>query len=265
MPQNTALPINSQAVRLGIAGAALTIVGILTSGPIGTVLVSAIHPSPPWQDAELFALNFHWIQTVPFFAGFALVGGYVVLFAALQAMAAPRHRAAATSAVIFAAVFATFIFFNYICQTTFIPALAQSYRPEYEPLISALSFANPLSLSWAIEMWGYAFLGVASWIAARIFDRGGVETAVARLMDVNAVISIAGAFVTVARPGWVLTSAGLINYVAWNIVVLAISILIVVALRKRLRDAEVSGRGNSEEERRSLADLALRPNPTAMR
>ena len=80
----------------------------------------------------MFAQNYHPVQTLPFFFGFAMITGYIMLLAAL-------------------------IFFNYICQTTFVPALSSDYRPEYDPIISTFSLANPRSLSWTIEMWGTRF------------------------------------------------------------------------------------------------------------
>lgn len=101
-------------------------------------------------------------QTAPFFGGFFLVGGYVVMIAALYQLAEEQQKTNALVAVVFTSIFATLIFFNYISQTTFIPAMAQAYQPAYDAAISIFSLANPLSLCWAIEMWGYALLGVAT-------------------------------------------------------------------------------------------------------
>jgi hypothetical protein len=223
----------SSALRAGIWGAALTIAGILLSGPIGLLAVMALQPSPPWVDAASYAQSFHPIQTLPFFGGFFLVGGYVVMMAALYQLAEERQKAQALMAVAFTAIFATLIFFNYINQTTFIPALVQAYRPAYEPVISTFSLANPLSLCWAIEMWGYAFLGVATWLTASIFHRNRVEQVTAVLMVANGVVSIVGGFVTAWSLGWVLTTPGVVSYVGWNILVLALSIFVVLSLRKR--------------------------------
>jgi hypothetical protein len=109
----------------------------------------------------------------------------------------------------------------------------QAYQPAYEPVISTFSLANPLSLCWAIEMWGYAFLGVATWLTASIFHRNRVEQVTAVLMVANGVVSIVGGFVTAWSLGWVLTTPGVVSYVGWNILVLALSIFVVLSLRKR--------------------------------
>lgn len=223
----------TSALRAGIWGAALTVAGILLSGPIGLLAVTMIHPSPPWIDAASYAQFFHPIQTAPFFGGFFLVGGYVVMMAALYELADEQQKTHALIAVTFTAIFATLIFFNYINQTTFIPALVQSYRPEHDSAISTFSLANPLSLCWAIEMWGYALLGVATWLTASIFNRNRIEKITAALMIANGIVSIVGGIVTAWNLGWVLTTPGVVSYVGWNALVLALSVFVILSLRKR--------------------------------
>ena len=73
----------ASALRAGIWGAALTVAGILLSGPIGLLVVTVLQPSPPWVDAASYAQAFHLIQTAPFFGGFLLVGGYIVMMLSL--------------------------------------------------------------------------------------------------------------------------------------------------------------------------------------
>ena len=54
------------ADRFGSAGAVLTAVGIVLSGPIGLMAVTLTHPAAPWTSAEAYARQFHWVQTLPF-------------------------------------------------------------------------------------------------------------------------------------------------------------------------------------------------------
>ena len=54
-------------------------------------------------------------------------------------------------------------------------------------------------------------------------------------MILNGVMSIIGAVVTAWNLDWVLTLPGIVNYVIWNVVVLALSILVIVSLRRRQR------------------------------
>jgi MFS family permease len=223
----------TSALRIGIYGAAATLIGILLSGPIGLALVSAVHASPPWQGAQVYAQNYHPVQTLPFFGGFLLVIGYVVMMAAIYEIAEEKDKTATLIAVVLTGVFCALIFFNYINQTTFVPDLAKNYSPESDPVISTFSLANPRSLTWAIEMWGYAFLGLATWLAARVFNRGRLERTTAVLMILNGIISILGGFITAYNLGWVFSQAGLISYGAWNVLVFALSAFMIASLRRR--------------------------------
>ena len=219
--------------RMAIGGAALTIAGVVLSGPIGFLLVSFVHPPGAWDGAAAFARDFRAIDAAPFAAGFALILGWVMLVAGIASMALPATRPRATVAVIFTAVFAALITFNYICQTTLVPGLARAYRPEYDGIIATFSMANPLSLSWGIEMWGYACLGVATWFLADVFARGRVERMVAALMRVNGVVSVAAAVLYAVRHDWPLGIAGFVAYCIWNVLVFVLAGLVVIALRAR--------------------------------
>ena len=225
--QNTVL-------RLGKLGALINIAGIVLSGPIGLALILLLHPTPAWDTPTLWAETYHPIKTLPFFFGFLLVGGYILMMAAAHELAEEQDRVYTSIALLFTSGFVTLIFFNYISQTTFMPALARNYRPEYDALISGFSFDNPLSLSWAIEMWGYALLGVATIFAARIFTRNRTEKITAYLMIANGVISVLGALVAAANLGWVMTLPGLISYNAWNALVFALAVFFYLSLRKRM-------------------------------
>ena len=221
------------ASRTGAFGAALALFGIVLSGPLALALVAFTHPQPAWRDAELFADNYHFIQLVPYFAGLLLVAGFVILIASIHQLAEPRLKAMTASACIFAAVFAALISLNYVVQTTFVPDLARHDGDTAPALVAALSMSNPRSLAWGIEMWGYAFLGVATWLAAPIFRQTPLERGVALTFVTNGVMGVAGAAWTVARPGWAMTHTGMAAFGAWNILVAAMTALAFVALRRR--------------------------------
>src|SRR5512133_3343656 len=133
----------NSALRLGMYGAMINIAGIILSGPLGLVLVMLVHPQPAWQSAKVWAENFHPIQTAPFFGGFLLLIGYIIMMAAAHEIAEEKDKVYTRIALVLTAVFVTLIFFNYISQTTFLPALAKNYRPEYDPIISTFSLASP--------------------------------------------------------------------------------------------------------------------------
>ena len=218
----------------GARGAAfVTLIGIVLSGPVSLALVS-LHPQPGWTGPDAFARAYHPIQTLPYFTGFLLVGGAVYLIAALGALAPEEDRARATAATCFAGAFAALIVFNYIAQTTFVPALVQSRSPEAPPLIAAFSLSNPRSLGWALEMWGYAVLGVATWMAAPVLSTHGRAGRMASALFIaNGPVSIAGGVWTALRPGWVMTPVGLGLFAAWNLLMLVMVTLVIAALRVR--------------------------------
>jgi hypothetical protein len=131
------------ADRFGAAGATLMAVGIMLSGPIGLGVVTLTHPAAPWTSAEAYAHQFHWVQTLPFYAGFVLLAGCIMVIAALFAVSNDAQRLRAGAALVATAAFTGLIAFNYVCQTTFVPALARAYEPAFAPAISTLSLQNP--------------------------------------------------------------------------------------------------------------------------
>jgi hypothetical protein len=128
---------------------------------------------------------------------------------------------------------ASLILFNYICQTTYVPALARAYDPSMAPVISALTLQNPHSLSWAVEMWGYACLGAATWFASAVFDGTRLERVISQLMVANGIVSVAGGVITSVNLDWVITAPGFAAYLMWNALMLGLSILLIVAFRRR--------------------------------
>jgi len=222
----------TSANRSVVTGAIVTLAGIVLSGPVSLALVNTLHPQPSWTGPEAFALAYHPIQTLPYFTGFLLVGGSLYLVAALQTLADETHRVRATAGLAFAAAFAGLIFFNYVVQTTFVPALATDPSPENAALIAAFSLSNPRALGWALEMWGYGVLGVATWLVAPVLsERGRAGRIAAALFVANGPVSIVGALLTTLRPGWVMTPAGFILFAAWNLLMLAMVALVIVAFR----------------------------------
>ena len=112
----------------------------------------------------------------------------------LHRLASERHRFRTTCALAFVAAFAAMVFTNYAIQTTFVPALAKYGSAGDEPLVGALTMTNPRSLGWALEMWGYALLGVATWLSAPVFSSGALERLTALLFVLNGFVSIATAY-----------------------------------------------------------------------
>jgi hypothetical protein len=241
-----------RARRLGAVAAACTLLGIVVSGPLALLVVSATHPQPQWQGPELYARSFHPIQVFPYLGGLLLVGGLVSLITSIHALARDDYKPLTGTAVVLAAVFATFIFFNYVVQTTYLPTLARHYDDRYAGVVATLSMANPTSLGWAIEMWGYAFIGVATWLVAPVFHGGRLERVTAWTFIANGPVSLAGGILTTAHPGWVMTTAGLVAFSVWNVLLAVMAALALAVFRRGLG----TGRENSARQLGAPAKIA---------
>jgi hypothetical protein len=206
-----------------------------------------------WESSARFALAFHPIQVLPFFLGFVLIGGFTALVAALHASAPPELRARTSTALLFAAAFAALIGLNYIAQTTFVPGLARAYRPEHDAAIAAFSMSSPISLAWALEMWGYGFLGVATWLVAPVLRETPRERLTAWIFVANGPLSVIPALLTAFLPGWVLTPIGFVSFLVWNVLAIALGITSWLVFGARLQAAA--------DLLRPAPDLATRAAP----
>ncbi len=208
-------------------GSIAALIGFILSGPVGSVLVLIIKPQPAWTSAANFVTNYNSLQTIPYYFGFILIGGMLILTVAHHLNAdnePPRDKMHIFLSVVWTTIFAAIIFFNYICQLAFVHHLAIDYKPENDQLIATLTMANPASLSWAIEMWGYAILGVATWLLSAYYREK--NKAIYFLLISNGVASVVGAASYVYDGNWLLTTAGVASYASWNILMIVLLILI---------------------------------------
>jgi hypothetical protein len=224
-------PGNESALRLGLLGAILTVVGTLLSGPFAVLLVAAIQPQPAWESPQVLVANYHRIQSLPFYFGILLMSGSLMMIGSVYLLAVDKGTP--LLALLFTSIAAGLIFLNYLTQATFIPALAESYNPALDPVITALSMVNPHSIAWALEMWGYGFLGMGTWLAAGFFANQGIERAAKILFVLNGVLSVIGTLWTSFDLGWVLSTAGLVSYGAWNLLYVILAVVFYIALNKR--------------------------------
>ena len=88
-----------------------------------------------------------------------------------------------------------------------------------------------MSFCWANEMWGYAFLGIATWFMASYYH--GRSTVIRALLIVNGIVSVFSAIFTVFDVYWVMTTVGLIAYFAWNLLMILLMVLIYFHSKKQ--------------------------------
>jgi hypothetical protein len=231
MSRSTAVTPASPS-KLGWTGAACTLAGAILSGPGAMLVVELSYPQPSWRGAEAFVERYHPVQALPYFLGFLLVGGFVLLIAALHADATKRHRARSGAALSLAGAFAALIGLNYVLQTTFVPALVGDFTTDHAPILAAVTMANPRSLGWALEMWGYAVLGAATWLVAPVFEGRRMARAARLTFVANGPASIVPAILTAFEPGWALGVLGLISFVVWNLLVIAMTVSALIWFRR---------------------------------
>ncbi|MFC1956921.1 hypothetical protein ACFLVY_01315, partial [Chloroflexota bacterium] len=217
---------NSRAKYLSVS-ALLAIIGILFSGPVGLFIVRTSGEQPPWQSAKVFIENYSPIQTMPYAFGFLLVAGFLLFFASLVNAGKDDQKPREVMGLTLAIVFGSLISFNYIIQVAYIPnALDQN-----EAILSFLTMANPKSLAWATEMFGYAILGLATIVVAPLFSGGGLQRIIKWLLIINGVASIGGAVAATIDLSEMLSTPAMIGYYFWNILIVVIMVLIIVQFR----------------------------------
>jgi len=217
-------------------GSIVALVGFIFSGPVSLIVVKALSPQPRWVSSSVFISNYHIIQDVPYYFGFLLIGGMLIVSAGhyLNYQGSDNKLAKFHLFVAFGwtIVFCSLISFNYVCQIAFVRNLAINYKPEYDFAIATFSMANPLSFCWANEMWGYAFLGISTLLMSGYYRSR--NRMIRLLLITNGVVSIATAMSTIIDINWVLTPIGLIAYLVWNALMIAVIILIYKNHQPRL-------------------------------
>jgi len=214
--------------------AALIFAGAVLSGPVAVLVVEMLAPQPAWTSVDAFADNYRALQGVPYLLGYVLLAGFVLFAAACHALAPSNLRLRTSAALVFTAVYASLVFTNYTIQLAFIPrVLAQ--RPAF---IAYLTMANPSAFAWFLEMFGYAAMGVATWLVAAAFGGSRRGLAIRYLLVANGVLSIVGAACTALFDRWVMTPSGFASFAAWNCL-----IPVCFALIARAPDGGLAGVG----------------------
>lgn len=213
--------------RILFAAALVVIAGVVLSGPAAVALLAFAAPQPPWSDVETFAAHYRPLQGLPYLFGFVLLGGFVAFMARAASAIRARHEMRAATATVATAVFATLVFVNYTLQLAWVPAAARARSPFLE----LFTMANPTSICWSFEMFGYAALGIAMWLVVPAFAGRWIHG----LIATNAVASIASAGAAAADPSWLMTPLGLFGYAVWNALVVAIMVLVAIEARRGTR------------------------------
>jgi hypothetical protein len=223
--------------RFGIKAVYMNIFGIVFSGLVFPLLTMLVCPQPLWKDADLFVHSYNPLQTATFFCGYFLVIGSLLTFIVLYLSASQEKKVRALSALAVNVVFTAIVFLNYIIQTTYVPYLAVNNPPETDFVLAVLTMANPGSLAWALEMYGWGGIGLSFVFMAFIFEKGKYQSALKKLFLVNGICSVASAIMTSIDMNWLFSTAGLVALVVWNLLVLVIDIFLLKYFRNGLTES----------------------------
>jgi hypothetical protein len=208
-------------------GARVALFGFIMSGPVAYATVNLLRPQPAWVSSAVFASHFSLVQNLPYYFGFFLVAGMFMIVAGHflnYAGGNDEVRFRLLLSLGATTVFSVLISFNYICQSTFVANLASNYKTEFDSAVFIFSMSNPLSLCWAIEMWGYGLLGIATWLLAAYYS--GRKKWIEGLLIVNGAMSLIGAIWVSIDIRWVMAPVGLMAYLGWNVLMIVVLILI---------------------------------------
>jgi hypothetical protein len=208
-------------------GAMVAFSGFVLSGPVSFLLVQWLHPQPAWHSAAVFVRYYHPLQNLSYLSGFILAGGMLMIAVGHYLNATHTKslvRFHVLLSVVWTTIFSALIFFNYICQVSFIPHLVDHYHPVLDSTIAIFSMANPLSLSWSIEMWGYATLGIASWHLSLFYRQSSRK--IYYLLIANGIVSILSAVLFTINKEWLFGKFGLSSFFIWNLLMMVLLLLI---------------------------------------
>jgi len=221
-------PDHFKSNNLISTGAIVALVGFVLSGPIAFVIVRVVRPQPTWRSPSVFAENYHIIQDTPYYFGFLLIGGMLMVsvghYLSEAGKSEPIRRFYLLLALGLTIMFCTLISFNYICQISFVRNLAINYKQEHDTAIAVFSMANPLSFCWVNELWGYGFLGIATWLTAGYYENR--NNLIRILMIANGILSLVSAVWTIFNMSWVMTTVGLVGYFFWNVLMMFMMVAI---------------------------------------
>lgn len=197
----------------------IVILGSLLSGPIVSGIVKFIKPQPAWVDAKTYLAHYDFIQVLPILFGFVLLFGNCLFVCSIIRLAkTEKEKLYSHLAIIMVTIYAVIVSLNYIIQVGYMKPL----EGISEDVITILSMQNPLSLSWVLEMTGYAFLGIAFWLTIPLFK----EKVIRILISFNGIISILGIIVTCYDLSYPMGKYGIISYAFWNVLVIIIMLMI---------------------------------------
>lgn len=219
--------ITKEALQFAKTAIYLNIFGIFFSGLVFPLLTMFFCPQPAWKDAALFVQSFNPLQTATFFCGFFLILGSLMTFVALYFVSDGNRKIWSFTALSINLVFTVVVFLNYIIQTTYVPYLAINNPPETNSVLTVFTMANPGSLAWSLEMYGWGGIGLSFIFMSVVFENAKFDHILKKLFIVNGICSVGSAIMTSVDMRWIFSPAGFISLIVWNVLVFVIDIYLL--------------------------------------
>ncbi|MCK5342404.1 MAG: hypothetical protein KAR20_03320, partial [Candidatus Heimdallarchaeota archaeon] len=174
-------------------------------------------------------MNFHMLQTLPYWFGFFLLVGNILFIVSASRLPTIRDKIHSSLSLVCVVIYGSLISINYAIQTTTIPAMVS----DSNPILETFSMVNPSSICWTIEMFAYAILGIAYWLVSVAFQGKSMLNIIKYLMIFNGVASVLGVLIPVIDPKLLLESESIFGYALWNLLIVLIMTLIIIAFRNK--------------------------------
>lgn len=156
-------------------------------------------------------------------SGLILVPVFMVLMVCIQDYARTERKLFSRLGLLFTVGYAVLISFNYFMQLTLV---------RQGLYTTPFAMDNSQSVMWVIEVLGYGFMGLATFFAAWVFNKGRMEKAVRWLFITNGVLGIGGMVGYALSLSMDILLGGLI---VWDIVMPISSILLAILFKRAQR------------------------------
>jgi hypothetical protein len=212
-------------------GAAIALLAGVIVSVAGAALVVVACPQPPWSDLQTFRSAYHPLQSFIFVPSVLLPLSFLAVLSGFHSQAKTEIKPWTFLASAMGGVGATILCVNYLIQGVWIPSLIR----QDSDLVGMFASANPGSLFWTFELFGYAILGLAMWAAILIFQKSGLDRAIRWLIIANGAGSLGAALAAAVDSSWVLGPFGLGVVLMWNVLIVFLSILLIRRSRQVAR------------------------------
>jgi len=156
-------------------------------------------------------------------SGLILVPVFTVLMVCIHDYARTERKSFSRLGLLFTVGYSVLISFNYFMQLTLV---------RQGLYTTPFAMDNSQSVMWVIEVLGYGFMGLATFFAAWVFNKGRMEKAVRWLFITNGVLGIGGMVGYALSLSMDILLGGLI---VWDIVMPISSILLAILFKRAQR------------------------------